>query len=109
MGGRMVVTQIKGPVDVSIKNTDGRVKVVHVNRLQPHVRREGNGIQNLNQSLIRTDRNKITEINNSLNHYRSLCNVTEKNHTLQEANNTSIRMDGSLRDWSSDDIVPIDS
>ena len=68
MGGRMVVTQIKGPVDVLIKNTDGRVKVVNVNRLQPHVRREGNGIQNLNQSLIRTDRNKTTEINNPLKH-----------------------------------------
>ena len=83
--------------------------MVHVNRLQPHVRREGNGIQNLNQSLIRTDRNKTTETNNSPIHYRSLGNVTEKNHTLQEANNTSIRMDSSLRDRSTDDIVPIDS
>ena len=42
---------------------------------------------------------------NSPNHYTLLDNVTEKNQSFQEANDTSIRMDASLRDRSSDDIV----
>ena len=41
--GGWEVTEIKGPVNVVIKNTDGRVKVVHVNRLQRRIRRTIDG------------------------------------------------------------------
>ena len=44
---RWEVTEIKSPVNGVIKNIDGRVKVVHVNRLQRLIRKIENGFGEL--------------------------------------------------------------
>ena len=38
--GGWKVFEVKGPLSIEIRNTDGRNKLVHVNRLRPYVQRE---------------------------------------------------------------------
>ena len=53
MGRGWEVTEIKGPVNLVVNNTDGRVKVVQVNRLQRHIRRtkDGFGVRRFERRL----------------------------------------------------------
>ena len=96
------VSEITGPVNVKIESSDGRIKVVHVNRLQPNIRRQDVGAEDVirfgksnstNRTLM-TRKHAITQ-NDSLSEGITEADITFQGDGKEKSIETSLRMDTS--------------
>ena len=89
--GGWKVTEVKGPVNVSIQNRDGRIKTVHINRLQPHIRRMDDEYSNDTYSQPRVHKCiDVPSVNNQSIKERSKINESLVENSKLSTNTSSL-------------------
>ena len=108
--------EITGPVNVKIESSDGRIKVVHVNRLQPKIRRQDVGAEDVirfeksnstNRTLMMRE-HAITQ-NDSLSEGITEADITFQGGGNEKSIETSLRMDTSYPNALFNDSILVDS